>query len=176
MDFRDHLIQSTGATAGDIQNALFQPLQDEELELIIFKVMTRPDGLSFPRLPFCWHIINDIIAFSIPSVSSVFPFLEIICPQNDSTWHIRRGRQLDYYDPAWVFLEGNSIMLVSISYRKLVDVDLLENESGCYLLGLVPKGWSIEAVCGKLLQVCSSLKFTNSWGYIIRRIEFDNYS
>ncbi|KAF4229291.1 hypothetical protein CNMCM8980_005044 [Aspergillus fumigatiaffinis] len=44
LDFRDHLATSTGAAQKDIETALFQPLQDERLELIILRVKIRPDG------------------------------------------------------------------------------------------------------------------------------------
>ncbi|KAJ9233445.1 hypothetical protein DTO169E5_7035 [Paecilomyces variotii] len=162
-DLRDHLIQSTRVAAEVIEDALFQPLQDEELELVILKVMTRPD------------------AFSMPSLSSVFPFLATICPQNDPTWHIRKGRQLDHYAPAWVFLGrsgnlSNSVTLMTIGHHQAPNVGLLENESGYYLLCLIPKEWEIDGIHNKLRQVCSSLEFSKVWGYIIRRIEFDDHT
>ncbi|KAH1589761.1 hypothetical protein KXX44_009308, partial [Aspergillus fumigatus] len=44
LDFRDHLATSTGAAQKNIDTALFQPLQDERLELIILRVKIRPNG------------------------------------------------------------------------------------------------------------------------------------
>ncbi|GFF98312.1 lipase/esterase, partial [Aspergillus udagawae] len=58
LDLQDHIAKSTTATQKDIKDALFQPLQDGPLDLIILRVKTRPD------------------AFSMPSLNSVFPFLE----------------------------------------------------------------------------------------------------
>ncbi|GIC94484.1 uncharacterized protein Aud_001812 [Aspergillus udagawae] len=44
LDLQDHIAKSTTATQKDIKDALFQPLQDGPLELIILRVKTRPDG------------------------------------------------------------------------------------------------------------------------------------
>ncbi|KAK9641599.1 hypothetical protein V6Z96_009393 [Aspergillus fumigatus] len=71
LDLRDHIAKSTTATQKDIQDALIQPPEDGPLELIILRVKIRPD------------------AFSMPSLNSVFPFLEAICPLDDPTWHIQ---------------------------------------------------------------------------------------
>ncbi|KAL1878456.1 hypothetical protein Plec18167_004528 [Paecilomyces lecythidis] len=162
LDLRDHLIQSTGTNAESVRDALFQQLHEEQLEMIISKVMIRPD------------------AFSLSSLSSVFPFLANLCPHDDHTWHIRRGRQLECYESAWVFVKRaqdlpNSITLISIGHRQLVDAEPFETEKGYYLLCLVPKEWSIEVAGDKLLRLCSSLQSEDSWGCIVGRQKFDNY-
>lgn len=44
LDLREYLVKTTEATESVIMDALFQPLQEETLELLILKVRFRPDG------------------------------------------------------------------------------------------------------------------------------------
>lgn len=65
---------------------------------------------------------------------------------------------------------------MTIGHHQAPNVGLLENESGYYLLCLIPKEWEIDGIHDKLRQVCSSLEDSKVWGYIIRRIEFDDHT
>lgn len=162
LDLRDHIAKSTTATQKDIQDALIQPPEDGPLELIILRVKIRPD------------------AFSMPSLNSVFPFLEAICPLDDPTWHIRRGRQLDCFESAWLFCQRSldtpdSVTLVSISHRLLTDAEHLTEARGCFLLCLIPRKWGVEGVHDQLLRVCTLLMLHSGSGHIISQVNFYKY-
>ncbi|KAL2812136.1 hypothetical protein BDW59DRAFT_44395 [Aspergillus cavernicola] len=140
LDFRDYLVRSTRAPQSVIMDALFQTLQDEPLELIILRVKSRPD------------------AFSMPSVNSVFPFLEGIRPNDDYTWHIRRCRLLESYVSIWVFSRTDrSDQTVMDSVADPDHIQSREEEQGSYLLCLMPKNWGAEGARSQLMSVCSSL-------------------
>ncbi|KAJ0417515.1 hypothetical protein BJY00DRAFT_325499 [Aspergillus carlsbadensis] len=78
-DLCEYLVESTVASVDQIMAAFSQPLEGDQLELMIVRVKTRPD------------------------VNSIFPFLESIRPLDDPTWHIRRSQQLPLYNSVWVF-------------------------------------------------------------------------
>ncbi|KAL2808804.1 hypothetical protein BJX63DRAFT_16714 [Aspergillus granulosus] len=159
LDFRDYLVKSTGASEPEIMAALSQPLEEEQLELMIIRVKTRPDD------------------FSMPSVNSIFPFLESIRPSDDLTWHIRRSRQLPIYAPFWVFSTtngGDQGEIVFVTDRHSSHGDGGE-EKGSYLLCMVPQEWKEECVGGQLLKVCLSLQHGVS-GCIKTRADINNYA
>jgi hypothetical protein len=107
-----------------------------------------------------------MVAFSMPSVNSVFPFLEMTCPKNDPAWiHFRSAVSISV-----------PVTLVSIGYKLLVDVaefEHLEKEKGYYLLCWVPKQWEVEGIRDQLLRVCSNLH--DSHVCIVGRVDFDKY-
>ncbi|PKY03392.1 hypothetical protein P168DRAFT_305673 [Aspergillus campestris IBT 28561] len=157
LDFRDHLEKTTGLNPTAAVDALFQSLEDESLDLIILRVHFRPD------------------AFSMPSVNSVFPFLEDIRPKDDQTWHIRRGRLLKSYEAVWISSTTNGSGQTDMSFVS--DSDYTENSTGAkrrYLLCLVPKEWGVEGVRGPLMSICSSLP-RGAHGCIKTRIDLQNH-
>ncbi|KAL3474561.1 hypothetical protein BJX99DRAFT_248202 [Aspergillus californicus] len=89
--FRSHLIKLSSQHTVD--DALWQSLDKEEelLELVIFKVYNRPDY------------------FSMPTLNSIFPFLETVRPDSDPCWHIRRGRLLHHYKSVWAVCNENQL-------------------------------------------------------------------
>lgn len=83
------------------------------------------------------HIIYCLIAFSMPSLNSVFPFLEAVCPPLDPTWHIRRGQHLGCYESVWLFSQESPdspdpVTLVSFGQRLLTDTGRLDEERGFF--------------------------------------------
>ncbi|KNG90420.1 hypothetical protein ANOM_001014 [Aspergillus nomiae NRRL 13137] len=157
LDFREYLVKSTGSTESAIVDALFQPLEDEILELIILRVKFRPD------------------VFSMPSVNSVFPFLECLCPTDDCTWHIRRGRLLESYTPIWVMSIADSSGQTVMDFTS--DRNCAQNREDAkvrYLLCLIPKKWGLEGVRSPLVSICSSLP-RNDHGCIKTWLDFTNY-
>ncbi|PWY90384.1 hypothetical protein BO94DRAFT_565037 [Aspergillus sclerotioniger CBS 115572] len=158
IDFRDHLIKSTGITESAIMNALFRPPNDEPLELIILRIRFRPD------------------AFSMPSVNSVFPFLEALRPKDDYTWHIRRGRLLESYEPLWLCSTMDDSGQAAMSFVS--DMDCVQNMKGSrcrYLLCLIPKEWGVEGVRSLLMSICLSLP-RGSRGCIKTWLELKSYT
>ncbi|KAL4875389.1 hypothetical protein BJY04DRAFT_232670 [Aspergillus karnatakaensis] len=143
-DFRTYLVES--AKECETDDALYRSLDEKEelLEAIILKVWTRPD---FPS----------------------FPFLEEIRPEDDSTWHIRRGRLLDCYEAAWAsFLSDEpSLSIIAPCY---------------YLLCLVPREWDAllrqDAAAkestghDRLRQCCLRLISSEGPVTILKRLEF----
>lgn len=117
------------------------------------------------------HIIYCLIAFSMPSLNSVFPFLEAVCPPLDPTWHIRRGRHLGCYESVWLFSQESPdspdpVTLVSFGQRLLTDTGRLDEERVFFLLCLVPREWRVDGLCDQLLRVCTSMT-SQSPGHII---------
>ena len=119
-----------------------------------------------------------LLAFSLPSLSSVFPFLEGVCPADDPTWHIRRSRSLDNYDSVWARCKRSKLpeplTLVSISGILQIDAQQLEiDDRHYYFLCLVPKEWGTEGICAQISRFCSPLFGVKSDGRVIDRREFD---
>ncbi len=113
----------------------------------------------------------------MPSLNSVFPFLEAIRPKSDPTWHIRRGRLLNHYESVWASISSVNDCL-SIALRGEPAFEALEPNCHCYLLCLVPRTWNTEfdskdtKVHDKLRQAFSLLASSRSPGYIIKHREF----
>jgi hypothetical protein len=131
--------------------------------------------LSIPRR----HIIYYLIAFSMPSLNSAFPFLEAICPPHDPTWHIRRGQHLVRYESVWLMSQESPdspapVTLVSMGQRLLTDAGCLDEERGFFLLCLVPREWPVDGLCDQLLRVCTSITSQNP-GHIISQAKFYEY-
>ncbi|KAF7616119.1 hypothetical protein AFLA_009620 [Aspergillus flavus NRRL3357] len=166
MDFRLYLAESFQSNDA-LLGALFNPpKQTEDLELIILRVTHRPDG------------------YTMPSLASLFPFLEAIRPNDCPSWHIHRAQQLKY-EPVWVLYidqgdrhgnkEVESLSIVSIYGRDLIDVDMLKTGQGCFFLLLLPRSWAIEEPNSKVLAICSQLLIPGKSGTIIKKVEFDQY-
>ncbi|KGO43383.1 hypothetical protein PEX1_020920 [Penicillium expansum] len=160
-DLRLYLTTSNSGTSVD--NALWQPLDKEEglLELIIIKVSHRPDG------------------FSMPTLNSIFPFLEAVCPKSDLCWHIRRGRLLHHYKSVWAVSRDEETQPISFDCeREFRTIETTKDSR--FMLCLVPNSWIISLkmnpdVSGhydRLQQFCSSLISAESPGVVIGRGEF----
>ncbi|KAE8152693.1 hypothetical protein BDV25DRAFT_150605 [Aspergillus avenaceus] len=164
-DLHSHLVELDSEDSVD--HALWQTLDKEEesLELIILKVCSRPDY------------------FSMPTLSSVFPFLEEVRPESDPCWHIRRGRLLHHYEPLWAVFCSSKDQPVSIIFDFQSETVGMTDKSQ-FMICLVPKTWIVllkathdsalkkKELCDKLRQACSPLLSTNRPGYVIGRGEF----
>ncbi|QQK44162.1 lipase/esterase [Penicillium digitatum] len=111
-DLRSHLIHFNRQASiidfgsehtSSVDNALWQSLDEETqmLELIMLKVPYRPDG------------------FSMPTLNSIFPFLEAICPNSDLCWHIRRGGSLCQYESVWAVFGEDKTQPQSITFSSM---------------------------------------------------------
>lgn len=135
-------------------SALFQPLKDESLELIILRVRSRPDGQFYHFIPY--KNINYQIAFSMPSVNSVLPFLKAIRPEHNCTWHIRKGRLLGCYESVCISCATDSLGQTSLSFITDANCTRATGEAKTrYLLCLVPKEWKVESARGLLMSISS---------------------
>lgn len=80
----------------------------------------------------------------MPTLNSIFSFLEAVRPDSDPCWHIRRGRLLHHYESVWVFCDGNGqpkpIILDGEIECKTVDM----RDKSHLMLCLVPKWWGIS--------------------------------
>ncbi|OGM40894.1 hypothetical protein ABOM_010009 [Aspergillus bombycis] len=125
-DFRSHLIHLSSEDTVD--DALWQSLdvEKESLELIIFKVCHRPDD------------------FSMPTLNSVFPFLEAVCPQSDPGWLIRRGRLLHHYESAWAVSRLDENRAASILFDGEVELATDDSRRSYLILCLIPKSWNLS--------------------------------
>ncbi|KAL2828939.1 hypothetical protein BDW59DRAFT_142548 [Aspergillus cavernicola] len=150
-----------------VEDALWQPLDEEKglLEFIILKVRTRPDY------------------FSMPSMNSVFPFLESIRPETDLTWHIRRGRLLNCYESVWASFKAKDHSS-SITFHGEPDFETLGPDPRYYLLCLVPQGWNMLSLTTadsdsndvglyeKLRQACLLFVSSRLPGNIVKQQDF----
>ncbi|KAI9041860.1 uncharacterized protein KD926_006405 [Aspergillus affinis] len=171
-DFRDH-IANTFEVSVDAVTGMFSSLLDEaeELELILLKVMHRPD------------------VFTMPSLSSLFPFLEALCPKDDPTWCIRRARQLNDYSFAWLMsgeekeCPSNGRLSVICWPRDppgrrmgaCMDINVKAfDRDDFFLLMLIPENWAQVDMTGKVLRLGSEfLDCDEAVGTIIDRDHFD---
>lgn len=97
-------------------------------------------------------------AFSMPSVNSVFPFLEGIRPDGDITWHIRRARMLEAYTSIWLISRKDRSGKTAIEFvTEQSHPKDSEEESIKYLLCLIPTTWEAEHIHSQIIKVCSSL-------------------
>ncbi|KAB8239897.1 hypothetical protein BDV35DRAFT_375160 [Aspergillus flavus] len=167
-DFRSHLIKLSSEDTVD--GALSQPLdkEQESLELVILKVYNRPDY------------------FSMPTLNSVFPFLEKICPELDPGWHIRRGRLLHHYESAWAVFCGDVTNPASILFNSEVQLETVDLCDGSYyILCLIPRSWNLlwrtsgelistdTELVDELRQACSLLLLSEHSGRILGRSDFE---
>lgn len=112
----------------------------------------------------------------MPSLNSVFPFLENIRPKYDYTWHLRRGRLLDSYESVSMSCyTANGSGQTALHFVS--DLEHTQNITGAkrrYLLCLVPE-WGVEDVRSPLVSICSSLP-RRAHGYINTRIDLKNWN
>ncbi|CAG7978308.1 unnamed protein product [Penicillium olsonii] len=170
-DLRSHLIYFNSKTSvtgidskhtSSVDNALWQSLDEEEelLELIILKVFYHPD------------------AFSMPTLNSIFPFLEAVCPSSDLCWHIRRGRLLHHYESVWAVFSDDKAHpeLLTFDFEpQFESIEKLENTR--FILCLLPHLWdsaSLKTESGltSLRKICSSFVAAERPGIILSRAEF----
>ncbi|PLB48638.1 hypothetical protein P170DRAFT_474991 [Aspergillus steynii IBT 23096] len=151
MDFRDHCAERFELQADGVEELLSCSLNESQnLELIVLKVMHRPDE------------------FGIPSLSSVFPFLEAMCPKEDPAWCIHSARQLDLYDAAWVMSDKKqnstpeaNLSMVSFRGRIFLDVEhIVRNRDSFFVLVLIPRSWVVEDINDLVIRVSS--RFTET--------------
>lgn len=122
-----------------------------------------------------------MLAFSMPTLNSIFPFLEAVCPNSDLCWHIRRGRLLCHYESVWaVFCEDKA-------HPELLTFDcepqfgrMEKMKDSRFILCLVPHSWGIASLktesdfagLDNLRKFCSSFVSAKSPGEIFSRAEF----
>ncbi|KAE8336622.1 hypothetical protein BDV24DRAFT_109529 [Aspergillus arachidicola] len=167
-DFRSHLINLSSQNIVD--GALYQSLDEEKelLELVLLKVYNRPDY------------------FSMPTLNSVFPFLEKVCPKSDPGWCIRRGRLLRYYESVWAVPCDNVDRPASILFNGDMQFETVElRDSPYYILCLIPRSWNLSwrtdyeststnrELGHKLRQACLLLVSFECSGYVFRRSDFE---
>lgn len=118
----------------------------------------------------------------MPSLASIFPFLEAIRPEGSPAWHINRARLLQRYDSAWIMYAGQStasgslMTLISFRGNLLVDMDTLTIDCDClFVLLLLPQAWTVKGFNDQLLTTCTKVVSSASPGRVIRREEFDLY-
>ncbi|KAE8350403.1 hypothetical protein BDV28DRAFT_162986 [Aspergillus coremiiformis] len=166
-DFRSHLINLSSENIVD--GALYQSLDKEQelLELIILKVYNRPDY------------------FSMPTLNSVFPFLEKICPKSDLSWYIRRGRLLHHYKSIWAVSYNDVNRPASILFNHEVQFETVDLcDSSFFMLCLIPQSWNLSwrtnsepismntELVDKLRQACLLLASSECWGRVFGRSDF----
>ncbi|CAG7931570.1 unnamed protein product [Penicillium olsonii] len=148
-----------------IHDALWHSLDEEQqfLELIILKVRHRPDG------------------FSMPTLNSIFPFLEAICPNSDLCWHIRRGRLLCQYESVWAVFSEDKAQPQPITFGCEPQFEAIEElENSRFMLCLLPHSWDFGSLktevdfagLERLRDMCSSLLAAKRPGIIFSRAEF----
>jgi len=80
----------------------------------------------------------------MPTLNSIFPFLETVRPKSDPCWHIRRGRLLHHYESVWAVCndksQPNSIIFDDEAQFKTVEMC----DKSHIMLCLVPKWWIIS--------------------------------
>ncbi|KAE8155062.1 hypothetical protein BDV25DRAFT_170364 [Aspergillus avenaceus] len=162
-DLRHYFARSLQLSPQVVEGLCSQTINSEiaNLELIVLKVMVRPDE------------------FSMPSLASILPFLEAIRPENKSTWHISRARLLQYYDSAWVLYprhkEVGEMTLVSLSEKAFLDTDTLPvDDQHTFFLLLFPRSWDIGEAVHRLMAACSDLILSGKQGSVLSRAQFDN--
>jgi hypothetical protein len=113
----------------------------------------------------------------MPSLTSIFPFLEAIRPERHPTWHISRAQALDHYIPAWVshaggMNESEEMSLITFDGEKFCDTDKLSTGLSFFLI-LIPQSWDKKAIVGKLLGACTGVGSLGKPGIVITKAEFD---
>jgi hypothetical protein len=64
-----------------------------------------------------------MLDFSMPTLNSIFPFLETVRPRCDPCWHIRRGQLLHHYVSVWAVCndknQSNSIIFDEAQFKTV---------------------------------------------------------
>jgi len=112
----------------------------------------------------------------MPSLASVFPFLESIRPKEFQTWHISRAQLLHNYDCAWVLHSASTcppqLTLVSIGH-ECSDVERLDMDGNTYFLILFPQFWDRKEVRNKWTTICNRVVLSGEAGCVFTRSEFE---
>lgn len=125
------------------------------------------------------YTLLTMLGFSMPTLNSIFPFLEAVCPKSDLCWHIRRGRLLHHYKSVWAVSRDEETQPISFDCeREFRTIETTKDSR--FMLCLVPNSWIISLkmnpdVSGhydRLQQFCSSLISAESPGVVIGRGEF----
>ena len=116
----------------------------------------------------------------MPSLASVFPFLESIHPKEFQTWHISRAQLLHHYDCAWVLHSVNTgpsrFTLVSFGDEHS-DVERLDMNGKTYFLILFPLFWCIYKIrIWRYVGLVRSIHMTFLWRLIVRGRYVENPS
>lgn len=96
----------------------------------------------------------------MPSLASIFSFLEAICPTDSPTWHISRARLLEHYNAAWVQVERLNEKPSLITFPDdllLVHEVQIVREYATFIFLLPPKYCDVKGSQPKLLAVFSEL-------------------
>lgn len=118
-----------------------------------------------------------MLDFSMPTLNSIFPFLETVRPKSDPCWHIRRGRLLHRYESVWALCNDknppNSIILDFEARFQTVEIW----DKPHIVLFLVPRWWIISrpkdtGFDNKLREACLLLVSSQCPGYVLSRGEF----
>jgi hypothetical protein len=116
----------------------------------------------------------------MPTLNSIFPFLEAVCPKSDLCWHIRRGRLLRHYKPVWVVFRDDEAHPQSITFDCEPRFGTIEAMGDSrFMLCLVPNQWFVSlktkldfAGLGKLRKFCSDLISAKAPGAIWEEATF----
>lgn len=110
----------------------------------------------------------------MPSLASIFPFLENIRPKEFQMWHISRAQLLHHYDCAWVLHSTSTglsrLTLVSIGDERF-DVETLNMDGNTYFLILFPQFWDRKQVENK--WTCNRVALSGEAGCVFTRSEFE---
>lgn len=116
----------------------------------------------------------------MPTLNSIFPFLEAVRPESDPCWHIRRGRLLHHYRPIWAVFRHDStqLTLVTFDYEpRFTEIGAMADSR--FVLCLVPNLWHVPswkdpgfAGFERLRNLCSDLVSTKAPGKIFEQSDF----
>ncbi|CAG8139906.1 unnamed protein product [Penicillium salamii] len=120
--------------------------------------------------------------FCMPTLNSIFPFLDDFCPKSDPSWHIRRGRLLHHYSSIWVaFRDETSPQAMTFDCEpQFGSVETMKDSR--FMLCLIPNSWIVTIgtrlaflrSC-KLREFCSLLISIKPLGLIFQRDEFRSF-
>jgi hypothetical protein len=115
----------------------------------------------------------------MPTLNSIFPFLEAVCPNSDLCWHIRRGRLLHQYESVWAVFCDDEAHPQSITFDWEPQFGTVEKmKESRFILCLVPHSWGIGSLkfdfarLDKLRKVCACFVSSKLPGAILSRAEF----
>jgi hypothetical protein len=117
----------------------------------------------------------------MPTLNSIFPFLEAVCPNSDLCWHIRRGRLLYQYESVWAVSCDDKTNPQPITFGCEPQFGTIEKmEDSRFILCLVPHSWGIASLetesdfagLDHLRRFCASFVTAKSPGAIFSRAEF----
>ena len=123
-----------------------------------------------------------MLDFSMPTLNSILPFLESICPDSDLCWHIRRARLLHEYTSIWAVFCDDKTNPQPVTFDcepQLATIEKMKDSR--VILCLVPFRWGkflsgrrfdFTGGLEKLRNCCSNLISAKHLGAILSRAEF----